>query len=67
MKNPYYKIRLDSVGSFIWEHCDGNFRVKEVAERLENKFGEKVEPLNERLVLFLQSLGRSHFIIYREK
>jgi hypothetical protein len=67
LKNPYYKIRLDDVGSFIWEQCDGVQTVKEIADSLSERFGDKVEPLYDRLALFLQSLERNRFILYREK
>jgi len=65
LKHPYYKIRLDSVGSFIWERCDGQRAVQEVAEDMKAKFGEQVEPLYDRLNLFLQSLEKNRFIFYR--
>ncbi|NIO49162.1 MAG: PqqD family peptide modification chaperone [Candidatus Aminicenantes bacterium] len=65
LKKPYFKIKLDHVGSFIWEQCDGTLRVKEVAKNLKNKFGEDVEPLYDRLALFLQSLEKNHFIFYK--
>ena len=66
LKSPYYKIRLDSVGSFVWERCDGNLTVKELAEDLKAKFGEEVEPLYDRLNLFLQSLEKNRFIFYKD-
>lgn len=65
LKKPYFKIKLDHVGSFIWEHCDGCLRVKEVAKSLKDKFGEDVEPLYDRLALFLQSLEKNHLIVYK--
>lgn len=65
LKSPYYKIRLDAIGSYVWELCDGSLTVKELAESLKHKFGDKVEPLYERLSLFLQSMERNHFIYYK--
>lgn len=67
LKNPYYKVRLDEVGSYIWEQCDGVQTVKNLAHNLRKKFGEKVEPLYDRLALFLQSLERNQFIFYKGK
>jgi len=67
LKKPYFKIKLDPVGSFIWEHCDGSLRVKEVAKNLKDKFGEEVEPLYDRLALFLQSLEKNHLIFYKRE
>ena len=65
LKKPHYKINLDHVGSFTWELCDGSLRVKEVAKNLKDKFGEEVEPLYDRLALFLQSLEKTHLIFYK--
>jgi hypothetical protein len=67
LKKPYYKIKLDHVGSFTWELCDGSLRVKEVAKNLKDKFGEDVEPLYDRLALFLKSLEKTHLIFYKRQ
>jgi len=67
LKNPCYKIRLDPVGTFIWELCDGSLSVKILAKSLKDEFGDKVEPLYDRLALFLQSLEKNHFIFYKGK
>lgn len=65
LKKPYYKVKLDEVGSYVWELCDGRKTVKELAYKLQQKFGEKVEPLYDRLSLFLQSLEKNKFIRYK--
>jgi hypothetical protein len=67
LKNPYFKIKLDPVGSFIWEHCDGRVQVGELAKNLQDKFGEDVEPVYDRLALFLHSLEKNHLISYKEE
>lgn len=65
LKYPFYKINLDDVGSFVWEWCDGKKNVEEIAQGLKEEFGEKVEPLYDRLALFLQNLEKNHFIIFK--
>ena len=65
LKNPYYKVRLDPVGTFLWELCDGSRTVREMGEMLQDEFGEKIEPLYDRLAQFLQSLEKSRFIVYK--
>ncbi len=65
LRHPYYKVKLDSVGSFVWERCDGKLTVQEVADDMKAKFGEQVEPLYDRLNLFLQSLEKNRFIFYK--
>jgi hypothetical protein len=62
LKRPYYQVKLDEVGSFFWESCDGKKTIRDIAEEMKNHFGEKIEPTYERLSLFLQSLEKNKFI-----
>jgi hypothetical protein len=57
-KNPHVHTRLDDVGSFVWLQCDGETPVGVIAERLRERFGERVEPVNGRLKVFFQVLTR---------
>jgi hypothetical protein len=65
LKSPFYRVKLDDVGSFIREQCDGKTPVKHLGQRLKEEFGEKIEPLYDRLTLFLQNLERNHFISFK--
>ena len=65
LKSPNYKIKLDDVGSFIWDLCDGRNNVKEIGHQLKEKFGDKVEPLYERLGDFFQNLEKNKFITFK--
>jgi hypothetical protein len=53
------RLRLDEVGSFVWTRCDGERRVSAISEELRASFGERIEPAEERLVLFLSALLRN--------
>lgn len=64
-KSPYYKIKLDAIGSYVWELCNGHLTVKELGQKLKYKFGDDVEPIYNRLALFLQNLEKNHFISYK--
>ena len=65
LKSQHYKIRLDDIGSFIWDLCDGRKTVQEIGEQLKDKFGDKVEPLYERLGAFFQNLEKNKFITFK--
>jgi hypothetical protein len=65
MNRPFYKVKLDEKGSFIWKHCSGDRNVRKLAELQQEHFGKKVEPLLDRLALFLHSLEKNGFITYR--
>ena len=60
--DPCYRIRLDDVGTFIWKACDGATPLTEIAGRLRTEFGKRVEPADERLAHFVQSMLRSGMI-----
>ena len=65
MKHPDYKIHLDDVGSFVWKNIDGIQTVEQIGEKLREEFGEKVEPVYDRLGQFLGILDRNQFIKLR--
>ncbi|MBD7911412.1 MULTISPECIES: PqqD family peptide modification chaperone [Clostridium] len=59
----YKKIDLDEYGSFVFLQIDGNKTVRDIGESLEGKFGDKVHPLYERLLLFLNHIDvNCHYI-----
>ncbi len=62
VKHPYHRLTLDEVGTFAWDRFDGRTPVKEIASEMEDKFGEKVQPVYDRLGLFLNQLSRARII-----
>ncbi len=65
MKHPHYKIKLDEIGSFFWSNCDGTKTVQKIAELHKKQFGEKVEPLYDRIAHFLTSLEKNRLITFK--
>ena len=56
-KIPIYKeITLDEISSEVFLQIDGDKTVKEIGDNLEKKYGEKVNPLYERLLIFLNHI-----------
>ena len=64
LKNPFYRVHLDEVGSFVWRRCDGRHTVEQILGEMRTEFGDSVEPAFERLTLFLARLYRGKFIRY---
>jgi hypothetical protein len=62
-KASSHRVHLDDVGTFVWQRCDGSTPVREIAAAMHDHFGERVEPVEDRLVLFLQHLVRSRFLV----
>lgn len=54
-------IHLDENGSFVWPLIDGKRTVTDIAQLVDEHFGEKAKPLYERLVKFFQILESYNF------
>ena len=52
----YRKIELDEYCSTVFLLIDGNRTVKEIGKSLDEKYGDKVHPLYERLLIFLNHI-----------
>ena len=55
-------IHLDEMGSFIWPIMDGEKDILEIGREVEAYFGEKANPLYERLAKYFQILDSYSFI-----
>ena len=55
-------IHLDEMGSFVWPIIDGKKNIIELGEDVDKKFGEKANPLYERLAKYFQILDSYGFI-----
>ncbi len=64
LKKPNILLHLDEIGSHIWQNCDGQKTVKQIAESLQQNFGEKVDPVFDRVILFFQKLYNLQLIKY---
>lgn len=59
-------IHLEEFGSFIWTVIDGEKDIIAIGESVHEQFGEKAEPLYERLSQYIKTLANYGFIIYKE-
>lgn len=57
-----YRIRLDEIGTVVWKRCDGSTTFREIADELKGRFGEKVEPAEDRLKQFISQMIRARMI-----
>lgn len=58
-------IHLDEMGSFVWPLLDGEKNIIELGQLVEATFGEKANPLYERLAKYFQILDSYHFIEWK--
>ncbi|MGN0437321.1 MAG: PqqD family protein [Lachnospiraceae bacterium] len=56
------QIHLDEMGNFIWPLIDGQKNVYDIAGLVKEEFGEKAEPLYNRLVQYMRNLENYQFI-----
>ncbi len=57
-------ITLEEFGSFIWKQIDGTRTVMEIAELVKEEFGDKAEPLYERLGKYMNTLRKCDYILW---
>ncbi len=55
-------IHLDEMGSFVWPIIDGEKTITDVGIFVKEHFGEKAEPLYERLAKYFQILESYGFV-----
>ncbi len=57
-------IHLEEFGSFIWTAIDGKRDILSIGELVKEQFGEKAEPLYERLSQYIKTLESNGFICF---
>ena len=60
-------IDLDEYGSYLWVRIDGKKTVGELAQEMKDHYGDKAEPLYERLIKYIQILRNNRFILISGK
>ncbi len=67
-KRPKYSnIELDEFGSYVWKQIDGVRNVYEIGSLVKEHFGDKAEPLYERLAKFITILRNNGYVVYVNK
>lgn len=56
-------IHLEKMGSFIWMLIDGRSSILEIGKAVGMRFGDKAEPLYERLSQYIKTLESNGFVI----
>ncbi len=58
----FTKVHLDSMGNFIWPHINGENSIYDISLFVKEEFGEKAEPLYNRLVQYFRTLESYGFV-----
>jgi hypothetical protein len=62
MRHPTWKLDLDEVGTYVWNQIDGKSNVEKIGNKMKEHFGDNVEPVYDRLNLFLYTMRREDLI-----
>ncbi len=57
-------IHLDEFGSFVWSVIDGSKSIYDIGQDVDEHFGEKAQPLYDRLCQFFGILESYEFVNY---
>lgn len=58
-------IHLDDMGSFVWPIIDGEKSITDIAQSVKEHFGDKAEPLYERLAKYFEILKSYGFVYFK--
>ena len=59
-------IHLDEMGSFVWPLIDGERNITDIGVFVKEHFGDKAEPLYERLAKYFKVLESYGFIKFKK-
>lgn len=57
-------IELDDMASFVWKLIDGQKTMGQIMDKMREKYGDKCEPLEERLGMYISYLNRRGWISF---
>ena len=60
-KDNKFVANFDELGSIVWRNCNGKNTVKQILEKVKNKFPEE-KNIDQRLFLFLQQMKSLSYI-----
>ena len=62
LKKPTMKVKLDEIGTMIWQLIDGKKTVMEITEKVGARFGERVDPPHQRVGIFITMMKNEGMI-----
>jgi hypothetical protein len=65
-KSKVSDIELDEMGSMVWQLCDGNKTVYDIAKAMMERFNDNEQNSIDRLIMFLRYLSRRGWISFEK-
>lgn len=66
LNNRPVGVTLDDIGTNVWRLCDGRRSVYEIGREMHGRFGDRIEPVYERLETFLTQMHRAELIDWKD-
>lgn len=63
LAKPNIKLKLDELGSYVWNKCDGQTSIESIGMEMSTKFGQPLEPMYERIGKFVAKLERNKYLL----
>ncbi|MFL0248617.1 PqqD family protein [Candidatus Clostridium stratigraminis] len=60
-------VELDAIGSSVWKNIDGKATVYDIGQKLLYEFGDKMEPVYDRLIMYLRHLNKKGWISFTKE
>lgn len=64
LSKPDQRVRLDAIGTFVWQQCDGRATVAELGRRAWERFGGERESLEQRAAEFVARLAAERCLTF---
>ncbi|NOZ13224.1 MAG: PqqD family protein [Acidobacteria bacterium] len=62
LKKPNMKVKLDEIGTLVWQLIDGHRTVMDITEEVGERFGERVNPPHQRVGIFITMMKNEGMI-----
>jgi len=65
-KSKVSDLKLDEIGSMVWQFCDGTKTVYQIAIAMVKRFNDTEQNSIDRLIMFLRYLSRRGWITFEK-
>jgi len=64
-ERAHFRVKLEARGSWIWNRCDGQRLVGQIASDFRDAFPAETSDVEKRVCLFLFSLAENGLVVFR--
>ena len=65
-RSKYSTLELDEIGSAVWQEINGEQKTEQICSRMADRFGDKIHPVQERVVKFLSGLYNNKCLTFKQ-